>query len=59
MNTEDMVVKSLHNNKSFLTFPTRAAGYTTINMSNMVVKSPNTDKNIPNKGATIFYHEHF
>ena len=44
MNTEDMVVKSLHSNKSFLTSPTRAAGYTTINMSIRVLKSPNTDK---------------
>ena len=61
MNTKDMVVKFLHSNKTFLTCPTRAAGYTTANMSNMVVKSPNTDKkmfNIPNKGVRIFYHEH-
>ena len=46
MNNEDMVVKSLHRNKSFLTSPTRAAECTSVNTSDMVVKSPNRDKQI-------------
>ena len=44
MNTVDVVVKSLNMDKSFLTFPTKAAKYTTVYADNVVVKFPNSDK---------------